>query len=301
MSAESPGSITEDRSGAAVKLSAEVPIASRPEWVENRPSRGWLPHFDLSELFAYRELALLLALRDLKLRYKQTLFGVAWAIIQPLAGVAIFSVVFGHLAKVPSDGLPYPVFAYTGFAVFTYLTASVAGAAESLAQQQALVTKVYFPRLLAPVAAVLPGLVDLAVSLLILAVFMAAYAVAPTAALILLPLWVLAAVAVAVAVGVLLSALNVQYRDVRYALPFLLQLWLFASPVVYPSSLFDGVWRYVYSINPAVAVIDGFRWSLAGGPAPGAAALVSLAAWIAIVGVALFYFGRVERRFADRI
>jgi lipopolysaccharide transport system permease protein len=274
---------------------------ARPEWIENRPSAGWLPRFDLSELFAYRELTLLLALRDLKLRYKQTFFGIAWAIIQPLAGVAIFSVIFGHLAKVPSDGLPYPVFAYTGFAVWTYIAASVTGAAESLAQQQALVTKVYFPRLLAPIAAVLPGLVDFAVSLLVLAVFMAAYAVSPTAALITFPLWVAAAVALATAVGVLLSALNVEYRDVRYALPFLIQLGFFASPVVYPTSLFHGVWRYVYSINPAVAVIDGFRWALAGGPAPGAAAFVSLASLIVIMGVALLYFGRVERRFADRI
>ena len=270
-------------------------------WFENRASRGWLPRFDLAELFAYRELALLLALRDLKLRYKQTFFGVAWAIIQPLAGVAIFSLVFGHLAKVPSDGLPYPVFAYAGLAVWTYLSTSVAGSAESLAQQHALVTKVYFPRLLAPVASVLPGLVDLAVSLPVLAVFMVADGAAPTAALALLPFWVLAAVALAAAVGVLLSALNVEYRDVRYALPFLLQLWLFASPVVYPSSLFHGVWRYVYSINPAVGVIDGFRWSVAGGPAPGTAALVSLAAGLAVAGVGLLYFGRVERRFADRI
>jgi lipopolysaccharide transport system permease protein len=301
MSTESPGSISGDPPRTGFPLSAEVTRARRSEWIENRPSRGWLPRFDLSELLAYRELALLLALRDLKLRYKQTFFGVAWAIIQPLAGVAIFSVVFGHLAKVPSDGLPYPVFAYAGFAVWTYLSTSVTGAAESLAQQEALVTKIYFPRLLAPLAAVLPGLVDLAVSLLVLAVFMAAYTVAPTAALILLPIWVIAAVSVAAAVGVVLSALNVEYRDVRYALPFLLQLWLFASPVVYPSSLFHGVWQYVYSVNPAVAVIDGFRWSLAGGPAPGPEALVSLAAWIVIMGVGLFYFGRVERRFADRI
>jgi lipopolysaccharide transport system permease protein len=300
MTRQSPGSVSAERPGAHLAAGG-APSASRPEWVENKPSRGWLPKWDLSELLAYRELALLLALRDLKLRYKQTFFGVAWAIIQPLAAMAIFAVVFGHLANVPSDGLPYPVFAFAGLAVWTYLSAAVAGAAESLAQHEALVTKVYFPRLLAPAAAVLPGLVDLGVSIVVLAVLMVAYGVAPTAALLLLPVWVIAAVAVALAVGVLLSALNVQYRDVRYALPFLLQLWLFASPVAYPSSLFHGFALYLYSLNPAVAVIDGFRWSLAGGPAPGAFALVSLASWAIIATVALVYFTGVEKRFADRI
>jgi lipopolysaccharide transport system permease protein len=301
MTPESPGSLTEDRPGAGAAPVGVDARTSGPGWVENRPGRGWLPRFDLSDLFGYRELALRLALRDLKVRYKQTFFGVAWAIIQPLAGVAIFSVVFGNLAKVPSDGLPYPVFAYAGLAVWTYISVSVGSAAESLAQHEALVTKVYFPRLVAPAAAILPGLLDLAISLLVLVVFMAAYSVSPTAALVLLPLWVIAALAVAFGVGALLCALNVEYRDVRYALPFLLQLWLFASPVVYPSSLFHGVGLYLYSINPAVGVIDGFRWSLAGGPAPGASALASLAGFILITVVGLTYFARVERRFADRI
>lgn len=300
MGTDAPGSITGQRR-ADPTLPTETGESESWGWIENRPSRGWLPRLNLREVFAFRELALLLALRDLKLRYKQTVFGVAWAVLQPLAGVAIFSVVFGHLANVPSDGLPYAVFAYAGFALFTYLSASAAGAAESLTQQQALVTKVYFPRLLAPVAAVLPGLVDLAVSLAVLVVFMVADSTAPGLALALFPLWICAAMAVACSVGILLCALNVQYRDVRYALPFLLQLWLFLSPIVYPSSLFHGAWEYVYSINPAVGAIDGFRWSFVGGPSPGTDALVSLVAWLILTSVALFYFGRVERRFADRI
>jgi lipopolysaccharide transport system permease protein len=301
MSSESPGSLARQGIRPGAGTSGQVSEADLPRWIENRASRAWLPRYGFTEILAYRDVALLLALRDLKLRYRQTFFGVAWAILQPLAGAAIFTVVFARLARVPSDGLPYLIFAYGGFVVWTYLSTSVSAAAEGLVEYRSLVTKVYFPRVLVPLGAVLPGLVDLAVGLVVLAILMVGYGVAPSAAVLLLPVWVAWAVALAFATGLLLSALNVQYRDVRYALTFLIQLWLFASPVVYSSSLFDGLWRYLYAANPAVGVIDGFRWSALGAPAPDATVLVSLGAWILLLGAGLLYFGRVERRFADRI
>ena len=271
------------------------------EWVENRPSTRWLPRLDVRELWAYRELALFLALRDLKLRYKQTAFGIAWAIIQPLGAAVIFTIVFGRLAGLPSDGLPYAVFVFAGMIAWSYVSGSVTAAADSLVEHRALVTTVYFPRLLAPLAAVLPGLVDLAISLSILAVFMAVYGVAPSAAIVLLPVWLAALVGVSVAAALWLSALNVLYRDVRYALAFLIQLWLFASPIVFPSSLVDGLWRYVYSANPLVGVLDGFRWSLVGAPPPGREDVVSLAVGLVLLVTGAVYFQKVERRLGDRI
>ena len=270
-------------------------------WLENRPSTGWLRQLNVRELWLYRELVYHLALRDLKLRYKQTAFGVAWAILQPLLGVLIFSVVFGRLADVPSDGIVYPVFVYAGLVVWVYLSGSVTAAAQSLVEDRDLVTKVYFPRLLAPLAAVLPGLIDLAISLAILALFMIGYGVAPGPALLTLPLWILGAVAVAVGAGLWLSALNALYRDVRYTLAFGIQLWLFISPVVFPSSLVEGGWRFLFSANPAVGVIDGFRWSVIDGPPPGAEDLVSLAACLFLLVSGGIYFRHVERRLADKI
>jgi ABC-type polysaccharide/polyol phosphate export permease len=266
-------------------------------WVENAPSHAWLPRLDLAELWASRELVLVLALRNVKVRYKQTALGVGW----PLAGVAIFTVVMRRLAHVPSEGIPYPVFAYAGLAVWLYFTSAATAAAESLAQYRDLVTKVYFPRLLAPLAAILPGLIDLAISILAVGVFMAVYGVAPSAAIVFLPLWVLAAVATAFGVGVWLSALNARYRDVRNALGFLLQILLFATPVIYPSSLVHGWHRILLYLNPLAGVVDGFRWSLIGAPWPGPAALVSLASGLLVLISGLVYFARVQRRFADFI
>jgi lipopolysaccharide transport system permease protein len=270
-------------------------------WTENRPSRGWLPRLETHELWSYRELAVALALKDLKVRYKQTFFGVAWAIIQPLLGVLIFSVFFGRLAGLPSDGIPYPVFVYAGLTFWTFFSTGISAAAQSLVDDRDLVTKVYFPRVLAPAAAVLPGLVDLAVSLGIVVVFMAIYGVAPSLPLVVLPLWIVGGVLLAFASGLWLSALNVKYRDVRYALPFLVQLWFFASPVVFSSSLVEGGWRYVFALNPVMTLIDGFRWSLVDGPGPGAEGLVSLAVGLVVLGSGLVYFRRVERTFADLI
>jgi len=270
-------------------------------WTENRAPAGWLPRLDIRELWRFRELALVLALRDLKVRYKQTVFGLAWVIIQPLAAVAIFTVVFGRLAGLPSEGLPYAVFVYSGLVLWGYFSGALDSVAQSLVQNRDLVTKTYFPALVAPLALALPGLVDLLVSLAVVAVVMAAYGVAPSFALVLLPLWIVACLLVVLAAGLWLSALNVRYRDVRHTMTFLVQVWLFASPVVYASSLVEGAWRYLYAVNPMVTVLDGFRWSLVDGPAPGGEALVSLAVVAFLLAGGLVYFLRAERRFADLI
>jgi lipopolysaccharide transport system permease protein len=271
------------------------------EWVENRPSSGWLPRLDVRDLWAHRELALVLALKDLRVRYKQTFFGIAWAALQPLLAVLIFTVIFGHLAHLPTEGLPYAVFVYCGLGIWLYVSGAVSGCAQSLVDNRDLVTKVYFPRLLAPIAAVLPGLVDLLPSLAIIGIFLGVYGVAPGPALVLLPLWILAGAVLALAVGLWLAALNVKYRDVRYALPFFLQIWMFGSPVVYASTLVHGDWRYAFAVNPMVTLVDGFRWSLAGGPAPGPEGLVSVAVVAAVLAGGFVYFRRVEQYFADVI
>jgi len=270
-------------------------------WLENRPTTRWWPQLRLEELWQHRDLAYHLALRDIKLRYKQTAFGIAWAVLQPLLGVVVFSIVFGRLADVPSDGISYPVFVYSGLLIWVYISNSVEAAAQSLVEHREMVTKVYFPRLIAPLAAIFPGLVDLAISLVILAVFMLGYGVAPDLALLTLPIWIIGGMAVAFGVGTLLSALNALYRDVRYTLAFGLQLWLFISPVVFPSSLVHGDWRLLFAVNPATGVIDGFRWATIGAPPPDAADLVSLASCLLLLAAGIVYFRRVERRLADRI
>lgn len=269
-------------------------------WTENRPTRG-LRAVRLRELWAFRELAFFLALRDVKARYKQAAFGVAWAVIQPLAGVALFTFVFRELASVDSDGLPYPVFALVGFLAWTYFASTLTTAVASLVANSALVTKVYFPRLAAPVSALLPGLINLLPGLAVLAVLMAGSGVAPGIALVALPACVLWLMAAALGVGLLLSTLNVRYRDVGSVVATLLQLWLFASPVAYPTSLVPEAWRWVYSLNPMAGVIDLWRWSLVDGPAPGPEALVSLASTLVLLAAGLVYFASSERRFADVI
>ncbi len=269
-------------------------------WVENRPRTGLL-RLDLRELWAYRELAGFMALRDVRVRYKQAVLGIGWAVFQPLAGVVVFTIVFKRLADVQSDGLPYPIFAFAGLLAWNYTSGAVIKATQSLVSNAGLVTKVYFPRLLIPLAAVLPGLLDLAVSLPVLLVLYPVYGVRPGWALLTLPLWVASAVLVALAVGLLLAALNVRYRDVNQAISLLVQLWLFLSPVAYPTSTVPEAWQPVYALNPMVGVIDGFRWCLLAGPAPGPWSLLSAAVTLVLLGVALVYFQRTERRFADVI
>jgi lipopolysaccharide transport system permease protein len=279
-----------------------APEVERAVWVENRPSRGWFRGLNFGELLRYRELIGFFALKELKVRYKQTLFGVGWAVLQPVAAMGIFTLVFGRFTGLPSDGLPYAVFVLAGLTVWLYFSNTIRTASESLVEDPSLVTKVYFPRVLAPAGAVLPGLVDLGVSLVVLAVLMAALEVGPDAAVLLLPLWILAAVAVALGAGLWLSALNVLYRDVRSIVPFLLQVWLFASPVVFPSSIIDEApENQLFALNPLVGVLDGFRWSLLDAPPPGPEDLLSLASGLLLVITGLAYFRHAERQFADQI
>lgn len=257
---------------------------------------------DLREAWAHRELAFFLAQRTLKLRYRQTFFGVAWALLQPLVALAIFSVVFGRFARLPADGIPYAVFVYPALCLWTYVSTSVSGAALELVEHQELVTKVYFPRVLAPVAAVLPGLVDLGVSLLLVGVLMAVTGVTPGPAIVLLPVWVLGAVIVALGAGLWLAALNIRFRDVRHTLPFVLQTWFFVSPIVYSSSVVDDeTFRLLFALNPLVLVIDGCRWSLLDAPAPPLGDLVSAGVGVTLLVSGLVYFRAAERRFADFI
>ena len=271
-------------------------------WTENRAPTGWLPTLELGGLWRFRELALVLALRDVKVRYKQTILGVAWVVLQPLTAAVIFTVMFGRLAKLPSEDLPYAVFVYAGVVLWTYFSGALNSVAQSLVQNRDLVTKTYFPAAVVPLALALPGLLDLLVSLSVLAVVIAAYGIVPTAAIVLLPVWIVACVLVVLGAGLWLSALNVQYRDVRHTLTFLVQVWLFASPVVYASSLVEGAWRYVYALNPMVTVLDGFRWSLLDGPQPSLGeSLVSAVAVVALLASGLVFFLRAERRFADLI
>jgi lipopolysaccharide transport system permease protein len=282
----------------ALPAESEGPKAG---WTVNAAPAGWLPPLQLGRLWAYRELAVVLALRDLKVRYKQTALGVAWAVIQPLAAAIIFSLVFGRLANLPSEDVAYPLFVYAGVVLWTYFSNGLDSVSNSLVQNRDLVTKIYFPHLLAPLAAALPGLVDFAASLVIVVVAMAVYGVAPGVALVFLPLWILATAVILVGAGLWLAALNVQYRDVRHTLTFLVQIWLFASPVVYPASLVHGAWRYLYAVNPMSTAINGFRWSLLDARAPGVESFVSLAVALALVAGGLVYFLRADRRFADVI
>jgi lipopolysaccharide transport system permease protein len=269
-------------------------------WIENRATRGWRS-IDLRELWEYRELAAFLALRDLKVRYKQAVFGVTWALIQPLAGVAVFIVVFGLLGGMPSEGAPYPLFVFAGMALWTYIASAVTRSTQSLVNNSPLVTKVYFPRLLVPLASVLPGLVDLGVSLVFLVVLMMLYGVVPGPAALTAPLWILAAAGVALGVGVWLAALSVRFRDVHHAISLFVQLWLFVSPVAYPLSVVDAAWRRLYALNPVVGVVEGFRWAVLGTAWPGAPVATSLAVAAALLLLGVGYFQRSERRFADVI
>lgn len=274
--------------------------ASLP-WVENRPTTGWWPRLDLSDLWRYRELAAVLAMRDLKVRYKQTVIGVSWAVLQPLVAAAIVSLILGHLARLPAEGLPYPVFVFIGVSAWTYLSLSISTASLSLVGHREMVTRIYFPRLLPPLSALGPGLVDLGISLLVAAAMMAVYGVAPGIAILTLPLWLIALIFVAAGPALWFAALNIQYRDADHALKLILQVWLWASPIVYAQSLVPGKWIYLYGANPVVGVVEGLRWSLAGAPAPGGEALVSLATALLLAASGLVYFRHAERHFSDVI
>ena len=257
---------------------------------------------ELRELWRSRELLYFLAWRDLKVRYKQTVLGLAWAILQPVLTMVVFSVVFGHFAKVPSDGLPYPVFVYCALLPWSLFAHALTESSQSLVANRALITKVYFPRLVIPIAPLFVGLVDFAIAGVVLVGLMAWYGILPGIGLLALPAFVLLALLTALAVGIWLAALNVRYRDVRYALPFLTQLWFFATPVAYPSSLLPEPWRSLYGANPMVGVVEGFRWALLDHPGiPGSLITVSVVTVLLLLLGGLRYFTRMERAFADVI
>jgi homopolymeric O-antigen transport system permease protein len=264
-----------------------------------RPPKGWAP-LDLREFVGAHELLYFLVLRSLKLRYKQTVLGAAWAVLQPLLTMAVFTVVFGRLARLSSDGLPYPVFALAALVPWTYFANALTQAGNSLVEQQQLLTKVYFPRLLLPLAAVIAGLVDLAVAFLLLLVVLTWYGIALSPRLLALPAFALLAGASALAPGIWLAALNVRYRDVRHVIPFLVQIWLFATPVAYSGTLVPPRWRPLYGLNPMAGVVDGFRWMIApDAPAPTTGLVVAVAAVAILLTAGLYFFRRVERFFAD--
>lgn len=263
------------------------------------PGSRWIP-LQLPELWEYRELLYFLVWRDIKVRYKQTALGAAWAVIQPLFMMLVFSLFFGRLAKVPSDGIPYPVFAFCALIPWQLFANALTESSNSLVGNQNLITKVYFPRLVIPIAAVLSGLVDFLIALGILILMMLYYGIVPGWSILVLPGFILLAVVTALAVGLWLSALNVQYRDVRYTMSFLIQFWLFATPVAYPSSLIPENWRAFYGINPMAGAVEGFRWALLGKTQPPGAML-----WVSVLVVTilllggLYYFRRMEQQFAD--
>ena len=259
---------------------------------------GW-PRLQLSEIWDFRELLWFLALRDIQLRYKQTVLGVSWAIIQPFFTMVVFSIFFGRLANVPSNGLPYPVFVFCALLPWQLFASSLGNAAGSVVSNQALITKVYFPRVIIPMASILYALVDFAIALIILILMMVYYKITPGPEAVLLPLFGLFTSTAALAVGLWLSALNVQYRDIRHVLPFITQLWLFITPVVYPTSIVPDQWRWLYALNPLTGVVEGFRWALLGAPAPGPWIYVSVMGTIVLLISGLYYFRRVENTFAD--
>jgi lipopolysaccharide transport system permease protein len=262
------------------------------------PSRWWT--IPLGELWSYRELLYFFVWRDIKIRYKQTAIGAAWAVLQPFLTMLLFSLLFGRLAHIPSDGLPYPIFYYSALLPWMYFAGALQNSTNTIVENQRLITKVYFPRLALPLSAVLSGLVDFGVSFVMFIVLMAYYGIRPGAAVLWLPVLLLLAILTAFGVGLWLSALNAIYRDVRYVLPFLVQFWLFASPVVYSSSLVPAKWRWLYGLNPMAGVIEGFRWSLSGrGDPPGRLIYVSAAVVIAVLLSGIGYFQKMETTVAD--
>jgi len=284
--------VTQTQVAVAAKL-PESPVVR----IEAR--RRWLA-LDLEELWAYRDLVYFFVWRDIKVRYKQTVIGAAWAILQPVLTMLVFSLFFGKLARIPSQGLPYPIFYYSALLPWMYFATAMQGATNIVVDNQRVITKIYFPRVVLPISSILSGLLDFSISFAVLLVLMAFYRMAPTRAVIWLPAFMLLAVLTALGVGLWLSALNALYRDVRYVVPFLVQFGMFASPVAYPSSLVPVKWRWLYGLNPMAGVIEGFRWALTGhGDPPSILLAASSGAVVLLVLSGLFYYHAVEGTIAD--
>jgi len=264
-----------------------------------QPSKGWVS-LKLRELWEYRELLYFLTWRDIKVRYKQTVLGAAWAIIQPFFTMVVFSLFFGRLAKIPSDGIPYPIFSYAALVPWTFFANGLNQATAGLVSNANLIKKVYFPRLSIPIARILAGMVDFVLAFAVLIVMMFLYGIVPTINILWLPFFLLLALMTSLGVGLWLSAMNVQFRDVGYTVPFVTQFWMFATPIAYPSSLLSEPWRTIYGINPMAGVVEGFRWALLGiGTAPGPIIIVSSFVALALLVSGAYYFRRMEKTFAD--
>jgi lipopolysaccharide transport system permease protein len=275
-------------------------LAKKPA-LRIQPTKGWTS-LRLKEVWDYRELAGIFIWRDIKVRYRQTIVGALWAVIQPFLTMVIFSIFFGRLAGVPSDNIPYPIFSYAALVPWTFFANSINLASNSLVGNADMIKKIYFPRLTMPLAAVLGGLVDFTFAFVILLLMMLYYGYIPTINILFFPLFLLLAMITALGISLWFSAMNVQYRDVRYMIPFITQAWLFATPVAYPSSMLSEPWRTLYGLNPMVGVIEGFRWALLGTEtAPGPMILVSFFVALVIFVGGLYYFRRVEKIFADVI
>lgn len=278
---------------------SENPLVAQPFRLRIAPSKGWVP-LKLGELWEYRELLYFLIWRDIKVRYKQTALGATWAIIQPFMTMVVFSLFFGHLAKMPSDNVPYPIFSFAALVPWSFFANGLSQSSNSLVGASNLITKVYFPRLVVPLASAFSGIVDFLIAFAVLIAMMLYYGLVPTPNIVWLPLFVLLAFVTSLGVGLWLSALNVEYRDVRYIVPFITQFWLFATPIAYPSSLLPEPWRTIYGLNPMVGVVEGFRWALLRtSAAPGPIIAASSAAAMIILVTGAFYFRRMEKTFAD--
>lgn len=291
--------IKEQGEGKSTTSALEVIAQTNLPVIRIEPSVGWVS-LKLGELFQYRELIYFLIWRDIKVRYKQTVLGVAWAIVQPFFTMLVFSLFFGKLANVPSDGIPYPIFSYAALVPWTFFANGLTQASNSLVGSANLIKKVYFPRLAIPIATVLSGVVDFILAFVVLVGMMAYFGFAPTINILWLPLLLLLALVTSLGVSLWLSAMNVEFRDVRYIVPFLTQFWLFATPIAYPSSLLQKPWQTLYGINPMVGVVEGFRWALLGTKtAPGAIVFVSALTAVALLIGGALYFRRMEKTFAD--
>jgi len=278
-----------------------TPLATDDQEIVIRPARGWVP-FGLAELWRYRGLLFIFALRDIKLRYKQTVLGVTWVVIQPLFKMLVFTAFFGILLKAPSDGTPYPVFTFCALLPWQLFALALTQSGNSMVENQALITKVYFPRLVLPLSSITAGLLDFAIGMFVLLILMACYGIVPGVAIVALPLFVLMAIATALAVGVWFAALNAMYRDFRFTLGFIAEVWFFLTPIAYSASVIPEKWRVWYGLNPMVGVVEGFRWSLLGtGRAPGPMLAASVAAVVVLLVTGTLYFRRVERRIADMV
>ncbi|MBI3402952.1 MAG: ABC transporter permease [Acidobacteria bacterium] len=274
-------------------------VSDAPRAIRIQRSRGWVS-LKLGDLWAYRELVYFLTWRDVKVRYKQTVLGAAWAILQPLLTMLVFSLFFGKLAKVPSEGVPYPVFTLAALVPWTFFSNGLTQSSNSLVGNANLITKVYFPRLIVPVATILSGVIDFVLAFVVLLAMMAYYHLTPATTVVWLPLFLLLALVASLGTGLWLSAMNVQFRDVRYTVPFLTQFWLFATPIAYPSSLLHEPWRTLFGLNPMVGAVEGFRWALFGTmAAPVAVVAMSFATALVVLVTGALYFRRMERTFAD--